>query len=73
MLCQDIQLFFIFITSKLRKKFISNNKDSRTAEFLQEYINILEDNNNEMDSAEVLEFYDNRYSNIKYKFGDLGL
>lgn len=55
------------------KKFISNNKDSRTAEFLQEYINILEDNNNEMDSAEVLEFYDNRYSNIKYKFGDLGL
>ena len=55
------------------KTFATINKDSRTSEILQEYINILEDNNNEMDSAEVLEFYDNRYSNIKYKFGDLGL
>lgn len=55
------------------KSFINNNKDSRTADFLQEYINVLEDNNNEMDGPEVLEFYDNRYSNIEEKFRDLGL
>lgn len=55
------------------KDFVNNNKDSRTAEFLQKYINVLEDNNKEMDAPEVLDFYDNRDSNIKNKFRDLGL
>ena len=55
------------------KTFVTKSKDSRTAEFLKEYINILEDHDNDMDEAEVIEFYENRYSNIEEKFMDLGL
>ena len=55
------------------KTFIFNNKDSRTSEILNEYINILENNDNDMDAAEVIVFFDNRYSSIKEKFMDLGL
>lgn len=55
------------------KALISNNKDSRTAEILEEYINILANNDNDMDAPEVIEFYDNRDSNIEDKFRDLGL
>lgn len=55
------------------KTFVNNNKDSRTTEILQEYMIILESNNNDMDASEVIDFYDNRYSNINEKFRDLGL
>lgn len=55
------------------KTFIHDNKDSKTAEILQEYISILEANNNDMDAPKLVEFYDNRYSNIKEKFRELGL
>lgn len=55
------------------KTFVNNNKDSRTTEVLQEYINTLENNDNDMDAPELIEFYDNRYSNIKEKFRGLGL
>ena len=36
-------------------------------------MNVLENSDNAMDTLEVVEFYDNRYSNIKEKFIDLGL
>lgn len=55
------------------KTFVNNNKDSRTAEILQEYINTLENNDNDMDAPGLIEFYDNRHSNIQDKFRDLGL
>lgn len=55
------------------KIFVENNRASRTAEFLQEYLDVLEGNENAMDATEVVEFYDNRDSNIKGKFIDLGL
>lgn len=55
------------------KTFVNNNKDSRTAGILEEYINILANNDNDMDAPEVIEFYDYRDSNIQDKFRDLGL
>lgn len=55
------------------KTFVNNSKGSRTTEILLEYIDILENNDNDMDAPLVIEFYDNRYSNIKEKFRDLGL
>lgn len=53
--------------------FVKDNKDSRTSEFIQEYIDILGENDNDMDAPEVIEFYDNRNSSIKDKFRNLGL
>ena len=55
------------------KTFVTNNKDSRTSEILQEYIEILINNENDMDAEGVIEFYDNRDSNIIDKFRDLGI
>lgn len=53
------------------KTFVANNKESRTAEILQEYINILEKNENNMDVDEVIDFYDNRDEIIEDMFRDL--
>lgn len=55
------------------KDFIEANKDSRTAELLKEYIEILGKNNNDLNSENVIKYHEDRYSSYRTYFEDLGL
>ncbi len=50
------------------KTYIENNKDTKTANILLQYIDLLEKNQNNMNSEEVIRFYDDLELVIREQF-----